>query len=158
MVFNVLVRFIWIWFIPRSTVAIAPRAFFFALLEMLRRWQWNFFRVETEQVGNTDQYRVTREVPLPYRISPDEDDMDDDIVRIASRKSERKGLRGAAVKLGNLRTRLLARKPLAAEAEEQTARRNHINAGPYGDPSHREYEERATTMRRDLETMADSDD
>jgi hypothetical protein len=41
---------------------------------MLRRWQWNFYRLENEHLGNLDQYRVTREVPLPYSF----DDMVDD--------------------------------------------------------------------------------
>ena len=58
------------------------------MLEILRRWQWNFrgcrrsaynlpgfrsanrlrpaVRLENEHLGNIDQYRVTREVPLPY--------------------------------------------------------------------------------------------
>ena len=58
---------------------------------MLRRWQWNFCkslrelvwfshidkhhtytdRLENEHLGNVDQYRVTREVPLPYRFQDD---------------------------------------------------------------------------------------
>jgi len=61
MVSNVIVRFIWVWYIPKSTKDVPLKSFIFATMEMLRRWQWNFFRVETEQVGNTDQYRVTRE-------------------------------------------------------------------------------------------------
>jgi hypothetical protein len=61
MVLNVIVRFVWVWYIPNSTSDVRLKSFIFALAEMLRRWQWNFFRVETEQVGNTDQYRVTRE-------------------------------------------------------------------------------------------------
>jgi hypothetical protein len=58
---NVLVRFIWVFYIPKPTTDVPLKSFIFATMEMLRRWQWNFFRVETEQVGNTDQYRVTRE-------------------------------------------------------------------------------------------------
>ena len=34
-------------------------------------------RVETEHLGNADAYRVTREIPLPYRrIEPDSDEDD----------------------------------------------------------------------------------
>jgi hypothetical protein len=33
-------------------------------------------RVENEHIGNADQYRVTREVPLPYTL--DDGDHDDD--------------------------------------------------------------------------------
>lgn len=66
-------------------------------LEMLRRVQWNFcmsgnlklaglsshpvavVRVENEHLGNADQYRVTREVPLPYTFDhAPQDDSDDD--------------------------------------------------------------------------------
>ncbi|KAG9009095.1 hypothetical protein FRB94_012491 [Tulasnella sp. JGI-2019a] len=80
MVTNVLIRFVWIIYLPigpgfnhiaRSIVA--------ATLEMLRRVQWNFFRVENEHLGNADQYRVTREVPLPYSFDhAPQDDSDDD--------------------------------------------------------------------------------
>ncbi|KAF9060165.1 EXS family-domain-containing protein [Rhodocollybia butyracea] len=75
---NLLIRFIWVIYIPSSS---APnfylRLFIAGFLEMLRRWQWNFFRLENEHLGNMDQYRVTHEVPLPYdshhRIDTDDD-------------------------------------------------------------------------------------
>lgn len=39
-------------------------------------------RVENEHLGNADQYRVTREVPLPYTFdngeAPDDSDEDED--------------------------------------------------------------------------------
>ena len=35
-------------------------------------------RLENEHIGNTDQYRVTREVPLPYQIDEAGDGSDDD--------------------------------------------------------------------------------
>lgn len=37
-------------------------------------------RVENEHIGNVDQYRVTREMPLPYSLDtlPDMYDDDDD--------------------------------------------------------------------------------
>lgn len=35
-------------------------------------------RLENEHLGNVDQYRITREVPLPYAFdSPRDDDNDD---------------------------------------------------------------------------------
>lgn len=83
-------------YIPRRGPPILLRTFIAALLEMLRRWQWNFClhplvyfpvgsalcsisadRLENEHIGNMDQYRVTREVPLPYTIE-DMDTMDED--------------------------------------------------------------------------------
>ena len=61
------------------------RTFITGMFEMLRRLQWNFCksislliawdirnsneytdRLETEHIGNMDQYRVNREIPLPY--------------------------------------------------------------------------------------------
>ncbi|KAJ7033656.1 hypothetical protein C8F04DRAFT_1103695 [Mycena alexandri] len=55
------------------------RTFIGGSFEMLRRWQWNFYRVENEHLGNVDQYRVTREVPLPYSLDERRgDDADDD--------------------------------------------------------------------------------
>ncbi|KAF8201829.1 EXS family protein/ERD1/XPR1/SYG1 family protein [Pholiota molesta] len=80
---NILIRFIWIIYIPQSGPSMMLRSFIAGMLEMLRRWQWNFFRLENEHLGNMDQYRVTREVPLPYAIDErrrdyDQDDDDDD--------------------------------------------------------------------------------
>lgn len=38
----------------------------------------NPVRLENEHIGNTDQYRVTREVPLPYRVEEKENEDSDD--------------------------------------------------------------------------------
>ncbi len=46
MVTNFVVRFIFIWYIPASAKHTRLRSFFFALLEMLRRWQWNFCELD----------------------------------------------------------------------------------------------------------------
>ncbi|KAL6303032.1 EXS-domain-containing protein [Sparassis latifolia] len=79
---NVLIRFIWVFYIPGSGPNYVLRTFIAGSLESFRRWQWNFIRLENEHLGNVDQYRVTREVPLPYaledmsRESDDEDDRD----------------------------------------------------------------------------------
>ncbi len=35
-------------------------------------------RLENEHLGNVDQYRVTREVPLPYSLDDIGHDIDDD--------------------------------------------------------------------------------
>ncbi|KAH7913118.1 EXS-domain-containing protein [Hygrophoropsis aurantiaca] len=77
---NLLIRFIWVLYIPERGPNLTLRTFIAALLEMLRRIQWNFYRLENEHLGNMDQYRVTREVPLPYHFDTgnsngeDEDD------------------------------------------------------------------------------------
>lgn len=44
-------------------------------------------RVETEHLGNADAYRVTREIPLPYRDTKRSDDEDDDLGPAKEHKS-----------------------------------------------------------------------
>lgn len=39
---NVLIRFIWVFYIPESGPDFLLRTFIAAVLEILRRWQWNF--------------------------------------------------------------------------------------------------------------------
>lgn len=95
---NVLIRFIWVIYIPSAGPDFYIRAFIGGLLEVCRRALWNFCRssyppslayadpgcpdrLENEHLGNVDQYRVTREVPLPYSlddIGREIDDEDDD--------------------------------------------------------------------------------
>ncbi|KAJ7108542.1 EXS-domain-containing protein [Mycena epipterygia] len=84
---NTLIRFVWVFYIPTQGPDIVLRTFIAGFLEMLRRWQWNFYRVENEHLGNVDQYRVTREVPLPYSLDdPRGEDVDDDEDGSPSRK------------------------------------------------------------------------
>jgi hypothetical protein len=40
--------------------------FILALVEVLRRFQWDFFRVELEHVHNCEKYQVTADVKLPF--------------------------------------------------------------------------------------------
>lgn len=76
---NVIIRFAWIMYIPERGPSMLIRSFIVGFLEMLRRVQWNFYRLENEHLGNMDQYRVTREVPLPYAFDKGpHDDQDDD--------------------------------------------------------------------------------
>lgn len=55
-------------------------------------------RVENEHLGNVDQYRVTREVPLPYSIeelaheSEGDEDMDEDAVSKSAWRNRRRAL------------------------------------------------------------------
>ncbi|RKP09534.1 EXS family-domain-containing protein, partial [Thamnocephalis sphaerospora] len=43
-------------------------AFTLAVLEILRRFQWNFFRMENEHVNNCGMFRAIREIPLPFAV------------------------------------------------------------------------------------------
>ncbi|KAI9507586.1 SPX domain-containing protein [Russula earlei] len=93
---NVLLRFIWIIYIPTRGPSAALRTWIAALFEVLRRCQWNVYRLENEHLGNMDQYRITREVPLPYSFDElhhetDAGDEDDDAPkreRVRSSKSK----------------------------------------------------------------------
>lgn len=70
----------------------------------------NYFtdRLENEQVGNTDQYRATREVPLPYsstfqhndRENDDTDGEDGDSVRSSGGATSRRSLRMRLFEIG----------------------------------------------------------
>lgn len=68
MVSNVAIRFIWIIYLFGTSKSVPIRAFIAASLEMLRRWQWNFLRLENEHVGNADTYKIVRDLPLPYPV------------------------------------------------------------------------------------------
>ncbi|RKP25435.1 EXS family-domain-containing protein, partial [Syncephalis pseudoplumigaleata] len=43
-------------------------AFVLAVLEILRRFQWNFYRMENEHVNNCGNFRAIREIPLPFAL------------------------------------------------------------------------------------------
>lgn len=78
MVTNFIIRFLWVFYIP-GWPYFNTRSFLYALMEMIRRVVWNFYRLENEHLGNMDQYRITREVPLPYSFdSPQHEDDDDE--------------------------------------------------------------------------------
>ncbi len=104
-------------YLPRAGIDFRLRNFIFAMLEMLRRWQWNFFRVETEQVGNTDQYRISKDVPLPYRFEGSESD--NDLAKQRSMNNMKMSML-AVGKLKNMRQRL--HKKRAGEQEGNVAR------------------------------------
>lgn len=65
---NTILRFTWILYLtPGPSVPL--RGFIVSLTEVFRRFVWSFFRLESEQVGVADSYRVTRDVPLPFGVS-----------------------------------------------------------------------------------------
>lgn len=131
MVINFLLRFIFVWYLPYPSQHTRSRSFFFALAEMLRRFQWNFFRVETEHLGNADAYRVTREIPLPYRrVEQDEDSDENPLTRKTSAKSHT-----LSVQLDKLRKNLVG-KTAGGRGPEA------LDVGPRGHAPQREYEAR----------------
>ncbi|EIM89067.1 EXS-domain-containing protein [Stereum hirsutum FP-91666 SS1] len=94
---NILIRFIWVLYIPDAGPGMPFRTWITGMLEILRRWQWNFYRLENEHLGNMDQYRITREVPLPYSFDDVLPESDEDetgisgVGRISGAKGAKKG-------------------------------------------------------------------
>ena len=39
-----------------------------SLAEAIRRFQWNFFRMENEHVNNCGQFRAVKDIPLPFML------------------------------------------------------------------------------------------
>ena len=76
---NVLLRFSWVIYLFPGPASNLTKIFIIAFLEMLRRFQWNFFRLETEHLGNADPYRVIKDVPLPYRLAASLSEGEEDI-------------------------------------------------------------------------------
>ncbi|KAK1379544.1 phosphate transporter PHO1-like [Heracleum sosnowskyi] len=73
---NVLLRFSWIQMVldlevpflhEQSMIAVI------AILEIVRRGVWNFFRLENEHLNNVGKYRAFKSVPLPFNYEDDED-------------------------------------------------------------------------------------
>lgn len=58
---NLFVRFIWVIYLFGGPASVPLRSFLAALLEMLRRWQWNFIRLENEHLGNADSFKIVRD-------------------------------------------------------------------------------------------------
>ena len=48
-------------------------SFFVGLAEVLRRGMWSLFRVENEHCNNVDNFRASRDIPLPYKLTEEEE-------------------------------------------------------------------------------------
>ncbi|KAL0090837.1 EXS family-domain-containing protein [Phycomyces blakesleeanus] len=66
---NILLRFAWT--LNLANFAIHPQllGFILAVVEALRRLQWNFFRLENEHLNNCGAYCAIKEIPLPFAIT-----------------------------------------------------------------------------------------
>ncbi|KAG9325024.1 hypothetical protein KVV02_001023 [Mortierella alpina] len=75
-VFNFFGRFAWVLRLLPLGINGAILSFCLALLEVLRRWVWNFFRLENEHLNNCGQFRAIKDIPLPFhiRVEGDTDD------------------------------------------------------------------------------------
>lgn len=69
MLFDLVFRFLWILpvvkLVPRGMPSIV-QSLGLAVAEVIRRFVWNFFRVEYEQVNNCNSLRAYADIPLPY--------------------------------------------------------------------------------------------
>ncbi|KAF1001588.1 hypothetical protein AG4045_027431 [Apium graveolens] len=76
MVLNVVLRLAWLQtvldinftFLHRETLITVV-----ASLEIIRRGVWNFFRLENEQLNNSEKYRAFKSVPLPFHYDEGKD-------------------------------------------------------------------------------------
>lgn len=77
MVFDVLLRFNWIFYAifthdtQHSTIA----SFFIAFSEANRRGVWTLFRVENEHAANVTRFKASRDVPLPYKLGNESEEV-----------------------------------------------------------------------------------
>lgn len=70
---NLILRFAWTLYLTGNDHG-KLKGFTNATLEALRRWLWNIIRLESEHIGNVDNYKATREVPLPYIVDSSDDE------------------------------------------------------------------------------------
>ncbi|KAG9450035.1 hypothetical protein H6P81_010000 [Aristolochia fimbriata] len=66
---NLLLRLAWLQTVLHSnfgSVDYRVTGFFLAALEVIRRGQWNFYRLENEHLNNAGKFRAVKTVPLPF--------------------------------------------------------------------------------------------
>ena len=71
---NFIMRHLWVFQVytpPYPLIVAYPGIFstMFGLLEIIRRFQWNIFRIENEQISNTGRYRIVKDIPLLYEAA-----------------------------------------------------------------------------------------
>ncbi|KAF3780935.1 Phosphate transporter PHO1-like protein 1 [Nymphaea thermarum] len=70
MVVNLVFRLAWLQTVLHSnfgSVDYRVTGFFLASLEVIRRGQWNFYRLENEHLNNAGKFRAVKTVPLPFQ-------------------------------------------------------------------------------------------
>ncbi|CAA0324435.1 unnamed protein product [Arabidopsis thaliana] len=76
MVLNLVLRLAWLQTVLHSSfehVDYRVTGLFLAALEVIRRGQWNFYRLENEHLNNAGKFRAVKTVPLPFREVDEED-------------------------------------------------------------------------------------
>ncbi|KAJ6689750.1 hypothetical protein OIU85_006098 [Salix viminalis] len=73
---NLILRLAWLQTVIHSNfehVDYRVTGLFLASLEVIRRGQWNFYRLENEHLNNAGKYRAVKTVPLPFHEVDEED-------------------------------------------------------------------------------------
>ncbi|KAI8528512.1 hypothetical protein RHMOL_Rhmol12G0154000 [Rhododendron molle] len=73
-VLNMLLRLVWMQTVLNFSVSflhIQTLTALVAVLEIIRRGIWNFFRLENEHLNNVGKYRAFKTVPLPFNYDED---------------------------------------------------------------------------------------
>ncbi|XP_047312082.1 phosphate transporter PHO1 homolog 3-like [Impatiens glandulifera] len=79
-VLNTLLRFAWMQTVLNFQVSFMHRQAMIslvALLEIIRRGIWNFFRLENEHLNNVGKFRAFKTVPLPFNYDEDDNSKDE---------------------------------------------------------------------------------
>ncbi|KAL4195709.1 hypothetical protein AMTRI_Chr04g242450 [Amborella trichopoda] len=69
MILNLILRLAWLQTILHSnfgSVDYRVTSLFLAALEVIRRGQWNFYRLENEHLNNAGKFRAVKTIPLPF--------------------------------------------------------------------------------------------
>ncbi|WOL03843.1 hypothetical protein Cni_G12563 [Canna indica] len=69
MVLNLVLRLAWLQTVLHynfGSLDYRVTSFFLAALEVIRRGQWNFYRLENEHLNNAGKFRAVKTVPLPF--------------------------------------------------------------------------------------------
>ncbi|CAN6462064.1 unnamed protein product [Victoria cruziana] len=75
-VLNFLLRLAWVEAVLNINSGMIDRrllSLLLAFLEVVRRGQWNYFRLENEHLNNVGKFRAVKTVPLPFREMVDDD-------------------------------------------------------------------------------------
>ncbi|KAK8967063.1 Phosphate transporter PHO1-1 [Platanthera guangdongensis] len=66
---NFVLRLAWLQTVLHSTIGNLDYrviSFLLAALEVIRRGQWNFYRLENEHLNNAGKFRAVKTIPLPF--------------------------------------------------------------------------------------------
>ncbi|KAG9293473.1 hypothetical protein G9A89_009197 [Geosiphon pyriformis] len=158
---NIILRFSWTTQLMKLSISSSLLAFMIAFGEMLRRWQWNFFRVENEHISNCGQFRAIKEVPLPFSLDDagNNDELDTIVVTNTSRDST------TLISSGNSEETIgVIKRNKSSPIEQQGSRAMNIvrtllpHRRDHASPTSRDFEPRREQIVTGLAIYSDDDD